>query len=156
MALQPKTTERQTSVQRVGLWDQGAAALGRRGAHPDLQHRVMEFFPSPYRDALWKACAQAHRILSDCTLSLFSVNMPLEHVCWVTQSCPILYYPMVCSLPGSSVHGILQARILEWVAIPFSRGPSQSRNRTWVPFLSCRQIVYHLSSQGAPKPYRLD
>jgi len=40
----------------------------------------------------------------------------------VTQSCLTLCNPMDCSLPGSSVHGILQARILEWVAIPFSRG----------------------------------
>ena len=39
----------------------------------------------------------------------------------VTQSCPTLYNPLDCSLPGSSVHGIVQARILEWVAIPFSR-----------------------------------
>jgi len=38
--------------------------------------------------------------------------------------------PMDCSLLGSSVHGILQARILEWVAFPFSRGPSQPRDRT--------------------------
>ena len=42
----------------------------------------------------------------------------------VTQSSPTLYNPMDCSLPGSSVHGILQARILEWVAISFSRGSS--------------------------------
>ena len=39
----------------------------------------------------------------------------------VNQSCPTLCDPMDCSPPGSSVHGILQARILEWVAIPFSR-----------------------------------
>ena len=39
---------------------------------------------------------------------------------------------MDCSPPGSSVHGILQAGILEWVAIPFSRGSSQPRHRTWV------------------------
>ena len=38
------------------------------------------------------------------------------------QSCPTLCDPMDCSLPGSSVHGILQARILEWVAMPSSRG----------------------------------
>ena len=42
----------------------------------------------------------------------------------VTQLCATLYDPMDCSLPGSSVHGILQARILEWIDIPFSRGPS--------------------------------
>ena len=50
----------------------------------------------------------------------------------VDQSCPTLFDPMDYSLPGSSVHGILQARILEWVAIPFSRGSSQLRDRTWV------------------------
>ena len=43
----------------------------------------------------------------------------------VAQSCPILCNPMDCSPPGFSVHGILQARILEWVAIPFSRGSSR-------------------------------
>ena len=48
----------------------------------------------------------------------------------VTQSCPTLCNPMGCGLPGSSVHGILQARILEWVAISFSRGSSLSRDRT--------------------------
>ena len=42
----------------------------------------------------------------------------------VTQSCPTLCNPMDCSLPGSPVYGILQARILEWVAIPFPRGSS--------------------------------
>ena len=42
----------------------------------------------------------------------------------VAQSCPNLCDPVDCSPPGSSVHGILQARILEWVAIPFTRGSS--------------------------------
>ena len=42
----------------------------------------------------------------------------------VTKLCPILATPMDCSLPGFSVHGILQARTLEWVAISFSRGSS--------------------------------
>ena len=50
----------------------------------------------------------------------------------VTQSCLTLCDPMDCSLPCSSVHGILQARILEWVAIPFSRGSSQPRDWTQV------------------------
>ena len=48
------------------------------------------------------------------------------------QSYPALCHPMGCSPPGSSVHGILQARILEWIAIPFSRGSSQSRDWTRV------------------------
>ena len=50
----------------------------------------------------------------------------------VAQSCPTLFYPMDCSLPGSSVLGIFQARILEWVAMSFSRGSCQPRDRTWV------------------------
>ena len=48
------------------------------------------------------------------------------------QSCLTLCNPMDCSLPGSSLHGIFQARVLEWVAISFSRGSSPSRDRTWV------------------------
>ena len=50
----------------------------------------------------------------------------------VAESCPRLCDLMNCSLPGSSVHGILQARILEWVAIPFSKRSSQPRDRTLV------------------------
>ena len=57
--------------------------------------------------------------------------------------------PLDCSLPGSSVHGILQARILEWVAISFSRGSSQPRGSN-PSLLHCRQIVYCLSHQGRP------
>ena len=57
-------------------------------------------------------------------------------------------------LPGSSVHGIFQARILEWVAIYFSKGSSQPRDRTHVPSISCigRQIVYH-ESEPSGKPH---
>ena len=51
---------------------------------------------------------------------------------WAAQSCLILCNPMDCSSPGSSVHEILHARILEWVVIHFSRGSSQPRDRTQV------------------------
>ena len=49
------------------------------------------------------------------------------------------------SLPGYYIHGILQARILEWVAIPFSRGSSWPRDRTCVSYISCtgRRVLYH-------------
>ena len=50
----------------------------------------------------------------------------------VAQACPTLCNPMDCSLPGSSVHGVFQARILEWVAIFSSRGSSLSRDQTCV------------------------
>ena len=46
----------------------------------------------------------------------------------VVQSCPTLCDPVDCSLPGFSIHGILQARILEWVTISFSRGSSRPRD----------------------------
>ena len=57
------------------------------------------------------------------------------------QLCLSLCDPMNCSLPGSSVHGILQARILEWVAISFTRWSSQPRDWTWVSCLG-RWILY--------------
>ena len=66
----------------------------------------------------------------------------------VAQSCPSLCNPMDCSLPSSSVHGILQASILEWVAIPFSRESSQLRDGTQVSCVAGR--LYHLSHQGIP------
>ena len=53
-------------------------------------------------------------------------------------SCVRLCDPMDCSLPGSSVHGILQARILEWVAFPFSRGPSPPRDQIQVSCIAGR------------------
>ena len=56
----------------------------------------------------------------------------------VTQLCPTLCNPLDCSPPGSSVHEILQARILEWVAIPFSTGSSQPRHQTRVSHFAVR------------------
>ena len=58
----------------------------------------------------------------------------------VAQSCPTLCDPTDCSLLGSSLHGILQARILEWVAISFSRGSSRPRNQTWVSRIAGRRF----------------
>ena len=61
------------------------------------------------------------------------------------QSYPTLCNPMDYSPPDSSVHGILQARILEWVAMPFSRGSSQHKDQTHVSSISCtgKQVLYH-------------
>ena len=60
-----------------------------------------------------------------------------------------LWDPMDCSPPGSSVHGILQARILQWVAIPFSRASSRPRDRSQVSCIAGR--FFPLSHQGSPK-----
>ena len=56
----------------------------------------------------------------------------------VAQLCPTLYDPVDYSPPGSTVHGILQAGILEWVAISFSRGSSRPRDRTQVSRIAGR------------------
>ena len=63
------------------------------------------------------------------------MNVPRDgmmHARLATQSYPTLWDHMACSPPGSSVHGILQARILEWLPMPSSRGSSQLRGRTQV------------------------
>ena len=60
----------------------------------------------------------------------------LHVLCLVAQSCPTLCNSMDCSPPGSSVHGILQARILEWLAMSFSKGSSQPRDGTQVSCLA--------------------
>ena len=58
---------------------------------------------------------------------------------WKLLSC--VWDPMDCRLPGSSVHGILLARIPEWVAVPFSRGSSQPRDQTWVSCIAGRYFI---------------
>ena len=89
---------------------------------------------------------EAHKI----PLSYFFFPVPKVH--WpvkqgdvlVTHSCSTLCDPMDCSLPGFSVHGILQATLLEWIAMPFSRGSSQPMDQICIS-LHYRQILYHLS-----------
>ena len=53
------------------------------------------------------------------------------------QLCLTLCNPLDCSSPGSSIHGIIQTRVLEWIAMPSSRGSSQARDRTLVLYVSC-------------------
>ena len=70
------------------------------------------------------------------------------YVSIVTQSCLTLCDPMDCSPPGGSSHGIFQTRMLEWVAIPYSRGSSWPRNWTWVCHIA-GETLYYLSHQGS-------
>ena len=88
------------------------------------------------------------RVPEPCSVLRFPlISLPLY--CFVTQSCLTLCDPMDCSLLGSSVYGILQARILEWFAISFSRGSFQPRDWTHI---SCtgRWILYHWAMREAP------
>ena len=73
-------------------------------------------------------------------------------LCLVAQLCPTFCDPMDYSPPSSSVHVILQARILEWVAMPSSRGtvPTKGLKLHLQSLLHCRQILYPLSYRGSP------
>ena len=70
------------------------------------------------------------------------VFLSLYEVKWSEVArCVWLFDPMDCSPPGSSVHGIFQATVLEWVAISFSRGSSWLRDRTWVSHIVGRRFT---------------
>ena len=71
----------------------------------------------------------------------------------VAQSCATLCDPMDCSLRDSSIHGIFQARELEWVAISFSRGSSRPRDRIRFSRIASKRF-YHLSHQGSHQSQR--
>ena len=70
----------------------------------------------------------------------------------VAQSCLTLCDPLVCSLPGSSLHGILQARIFQWVAILFSRGSSQPSRSLLVIYFKYSS-VYMSIPNSLPLPH---
>ena len=69
------------------------------------------------------------------------------------KSCSTLYDSLDCNPPGSSVHGVLQARILEWVTIPFSRGPSQPRDWAWLSCIAGRFFTIW-ANREALTPFR--
>ena len=92
---------------------------------------------------IWKTENLRHLYLPISTIVLLCI----KYCCCglVSKWCPTLCNPMDCSPPGSSVHGISQARILEWVAIPFSSGSSWPRDQTLVSSISCidRWVLYY-------------
>ena len=73
------------------------------------------------------------------------------NTCRCAQCCPNLCNLTDCSLPGSSVHGIFQTRVLEWVAISFSRRSCPPRDRTWVSRIAGR----HFTSEPSGKPIEI-
>ena len=93
-----------------------------------------------------KSCPSTAQYIYMCVCVCACVH---THV--LVQSCPTLCDPMNCSQWGSSVHGILQERILEWVAISYSRGSSQSWDWTHGSCVSCIADRFHLlSHRGSP------
>ena len=112
-------------------------SLPGSSVHGIFQARILERVAVSYSRESSQPRDQTHTCLLCFRLSVL-----------VTQLCLTFWDPMNCSSHDSSVHGILQARILEWVAIPFSKGiyPTQGSNPG---LLHCRQILYHLSYQGS-------
>ena len=95
--------------------------------------------------------------------STFSVTLNIEAAnIWVLgwsevllpQLCPTLWDPLDWSLPGSSVHGILQARILEWLAISFSGGSSQHRDRTLVSCIAGSLLTVWATREAGVIPWK--
>ena len=90
---------------------------------------------------------------------LYSLKLypSLQRICVkFLPSCPTLCDRRDCSLPGSSVHGILQAKILQWVAMSSSRGSSWFWDRTHVCYVSCTGswILYHQCQLGSPSSWQ--
>ena len=99
----------------------------------------------------WKTSCQLSSNLGKQNLShlrkdRFGAAFPSSSSLPFAQSCPTLCDPMDSSLPGSAVHGIFQARILEWAAISFSRGSSQPRDRTRVSCIADRRFTIWANS----------
>ena len=114
--------------------------------------RILERVPCPFHRGTslprnWASVS--------CIAGRFFTSWATREVCGcsiseVSQSCPTRGDPMDCSPPGSSVHGILQARILVWVAISFSRGSCRLRDRTQVSFIAGRRFNLWATREAAP------
>ena len=105
--------------------------------------------------------SQPYHISRGNFLVLFMISFPVhrstlykvsEQVSEVAQLCPTLCDPVDCSLPGSSIHGILQTRILEWVAISFSRGSSRSRDQSRVSRIGSRRFNLWVTREDTIEP----
>ena len=144
------------TVEPGGLPSIGLQRVRREWSYLALEH-WREVETSKYRHCHWICPAQ------DCLATVARPNINLKvnasfllnpvsfHILrfskvhsdlQFTQLCPTLCDPIDCSPPGSTVHGILQARVLEWVAISFSRESSQPRQWTWVSHIAGRFFTF--------------
>jgi len=97
-----------------------------------------------------KAARSVSYILSSHIFSFIKMSKIFPYCCLVAQSCPTLLWPYWLSPWSSCVHGIFQARILEWGTIFFSRGSSRSRDWTCISYIG-RQILYHWATCKASR-----
>ena len=119
-------------------WSQGHWRRGRRFTH------TLPLAPVPSVLCTGGSSSTESAILGWCSTG---------HVCVCAYSVMSTWDPMDCSPPGSSVHGISQARIMEWVAMPLSRVSSWPRGWTWVSCIFCisRRVLYPLTLSALPK-----
>ena len=126
--------------------------------HGILQASLLEWIATPFSRGSSQPRDRTHisliagRFFTDWVTRIFGLfcfwllDVMHEHVCVkLLQSCLTLWHSIDCNPPGSFVHGILQARMLEWVAMLSSRGSSRPRNQTHVSYIYCigRQALYH-------------
>ena len=130
--------------------------------HHRAEYSLSVFLTFPYSRSLEK-CQSLSFCCSSATVSRrmvfetarsFVINFDTEILCLRAQSlqsCPTLRGTVDHSLPNSSVHGILQARILEWVAMSSSRESSPLRDQTHISDVSCisRWVLYHFTTWEA-------
>ena len=117
--------------------------LCKEGRHAE-EEEVSSFwysgFPSsstrPFVRVIWFLSLSTRGFLVWIVLCSGVKKETIMHVQWL-QSCSTLGIPVDCNPPGSSVHRILEARILEWVSTSYSRGSSPSRDRTHISSVSC-------------------
>ena len=114
----------------------GSGRLPRGGKGNPLQYSCLK--NSTNRGAWWATVHGVSRVGHDSATKQQLSQCLVFVLCLVAQLCPTLCNPMDCSLPDTSVHEVLQARILEWVAMPSSRGSSQPRGRTQVSHIAGR------------------
>ena len=131
---------------QVQCWEKGAEELGK-------------FWGSDTSSSPWRVCSGSVMVCAQDFNRLFSRGRGCARKrgrkwnCEIAQSCLTLCDPMDCSLPGSSVHGIFQARILEWVAISFSRRSSQPRDWTQVSRIVGRPFTIWATREEKQRSY---
>ena len=135
-------------------WDRPALLVGWLWP-AGIAERVWTVICHLFSNILWAATMPSHPLRRLWFLWSLADELNIQIInhtsCACSQSHLTLCDLMDCSLPGSSVHELFQARILEWIAISFSRGSSQPRDRICVSCVFCihRQMLYH-SHLGSP------